>query len=201
MKQELEKIEVIKLCNWATERYNLKRRNGVKNLQVGKNDSLGIDIMGALAEYAVCKKFGLDFNWELGAGDGGFDMEVKGKTIDVKCSATRNGHLLFKDAESFKADIAIYVEQESAERYFIKGCVSRREFFKQHVVKDFGHIDYYPTKDLWEAACVISGSNVFIGNQSGLMAITIALGHPYMQEVAVGCANCIFERKNAKYLR
>jgi len=78
--------------------------------------------------------------------------------------------------------------------------VGFRDEWKQFV-KDFGPIEYYPTKDLWEAACVINGSDIFLSNQSGLMAIAVALGKTYVQEVAIGCANCIFERPNAKYIR
>jgi hypothetical protein len=47
-----------------------------------------------------------------------------------------------------------------------------------------------------EAARVISGAKVFIGNQSCPMAITIGLGVNVIQESWGPDANCLFERNN-----
>lgn len=79
-----------------------------------------------------------------------------------------------------------------------------KEYFKDAVfigqpdeymdfVNRFGRLDYYPTKNLLEAAEIIAGSEFFIGNQSVCMAISIGLGHTNFQEYYPQCADCIFD--------
>lgn len=58
-------------------------------------------------------------------------------------------------------------------------------------------IHWTPTDNLLELARVISGSKVFIGNQSCPMAIALGLGVNVIQEVWQGNPNCLFQRPNA----
>lgn len=62
-----------------------------------------------------------------------------------------------------------------------------------------GKIDYYPTADLLEAARLIAGSRLYIGNQSSLFAICEGLKHNSILQVCPRVPNCLFGRENAGY--
>jgi len=53
-------------------------------------------------------------------------------------------------------------------------------------------IEYVPTTNLWEVACLIAGSDLFIGNQSSPMAIAEGLKHPSIQETCLFVPDCIY---------
>jgi hypothetical protein len=65
----------------------------------------------------------------------------------------------------------------------------------------FGFVPRLETATLLDAARVISGSKLFIGNQSCPMAVALGLGSNAIQEVWEPDANCILERTNVLYLR
>jgi hypothetical protein len=56
------------------------------------------------------------------------------------------------------------------------------------------NIPFLPTNSLTDAARVIAGSKVFIGNQSACMAVALGLNKPAIQEVWSGNPNCILKR-------
>ncbi len=58
----------------------------------------------------------------------------------------------------------------------------------------FGHVEYYPTPDLYEAARVISGCKLFIGNQSCPNAIAAGLFKRIILEVWPNGPNCLVDR-------
>jgi hypothetical protein len=63
-------------------------------------------------------------------------------------------------------------------------------------VEAFGEVPYLPTADLLEAARVIRGSRLFIGNQSCCFAICEGMKHPAVLEVWRSYPNCCIERDN-----
>lgn len=68
--------------------------------------------------------------------------------------------------------------------------------------KRFGKkAEYYQVKDALEAARIIAGSRVFIGNQSGLMAIAQGLGKDLIQEVCDWSPDAVIDLPNAQYFR
>lgn len=70
----------------------------------------------------------------------------------------------------------------------------------QDFVKRFGKISHYPIKNFLEMAEVISGAELFIGNQSSPMALAISMHKPFIQEVSPIIPDCQFNRDNAKYM-
>lgn len=56
----------------------------------------------------------------------------------------------------------------------------------------FGQVEYQPTKDFLQAARMIAGSALFIGNQSACMTIAEGLKHPRIQEVCLTHPDCIY---------
>lgn len=69
---------------------------------------------------------------------------------------------------------------------------------KEHesFVNEIGFIPYYYTKDLLEAAEIITGCDIFFGNQSCPYAIAEGLKVNCIQETCSSVDNCIFIRKN-----
>lgn len=61
-------------------------------------------------------------------------------------------------------------------------------------------IPFFPTNDFLELAQLISGSSLFIGNQSSPYSIAEGLKKDTIQVVCDECPNCIFPRENAIYL-
>jgi hypothetical protein len=67
-------------------------------------------------------------------------------------------------------------------------------------IQAFGKIEGLPTPTLLDAARVIAGSKLFIGNQSVCFAIAEGLKHPRIQETWVENMDCLFEGdENAQY--
>ena len=66
---------------------------------------------------------------------------------------------------------------------------------------EFRPIPYYHTKDFLEAAMVIAGADLFLGNQSSCYAICEGLKQNSVLEVFLGSPNCCFDRINAKFYR
>lgn len=66
----------------------------------------------------------------------------------------------------------------------------------EHVafISNFGHVPFMQTSDLLEAAKVIAGAQLFIGNQSCLHAIAEGLKQNIILEVYPSQPNCIFSR-------
>lgn len=60
----------------------------------------------------------------------------------------------------------------------------------------FGKVPYLPTKDLLELAQLISGCDLFVGNQSCPYSIAVGLGKAAVLEVCSFVPNCIFKRPN-----
>lgn len=74
--------------------------------------------------------------------------------------------------------------------------------FKQDYIDftdKFGWVPYLETKNLLEAAEIIAGCWLFIGNQSPLYAIAEGLKKRSIQETWPVDANCMFARPNATY--
>ncbi len=61
----------------------------------------------------------------------------------------------------------------------------------------FGDVPYHPTKDLLELARVITGAQLYCGNQSSPFAIATGLGVPTVLEVDPLIPDCCFLRDNA----
>ena len=64
----------------------------------------------------------------------------------------------------------------------------------------FGDIPHVETPDLLDAAEIIAGSELFIGNQSACLAVAVGLGVNIWQEYYPKHADCIFNRENCAYL-
>lgn len=63
----------------------------------------------------------------------------------------------------------------------------------------YGYVDFQPTSNLLEAARIIAGSKLFIGNQSVANAIAEGMKHNLVQETSLVHPDCIFARPNATH--
>lgn len=77
---------------------------------------------------------------------------------------------------------------------FIGPAEEHRAFTMQ-----FGHVEHRPTKDLLEAAELIAGASLFIGNQSSPLAVAEGLKAPRIAEVCLGVCDTIFHDENAQW--
>jgi hypothetical protein len=63
--------------------------------------------------------------------------------------------------------------------------------------KEFGPVAFYEPRNLLEAAQIICGAELFIGNQSCCLAIANGLGKPVLVEVCPYAPDCFLKRPNA----
>jgi hypothetical protein len=77
---------------------------------------------------------------------------------------------------------------------FIGPAEEHRAFTMQ-----FGPVKHRPTKDLLEAAELIAGASLFIGNQSSPLAVAEGLKAPRIAEVCLGVCDTIFHDEKAQW--
>lgn len=65
--------------------------------------------------------------------------------------------------------------------------------------REFGHVERHPTKDLYDVARAIKGSELFIGSQSSPNAVCEGLKHPSVLEVCPTSLDCIYYRPTTVY--
>jgi hypothetical protein len=75
--------------------------------------------------------------------------------------------------------------------------VGSPEEFERCPVDD---VEYFPTKDLLEVAELISGCDLFVGNQSSPFSLAVGLGKDAISEVSPLQPDCIFSRSNIQYV-
>ena len=112
----------------------------VKNNDIGKRHEFNGDkkqqYTGMLGEYVIKKKLGLEADLTEGF-DGGWDLEYKGKKIDVKTTGRRVPprewyvHNLVSFQKDFDCDIYIFctLNQQTYELH-VDGWIEKEEFFE-----------------------------------------------------------------------
>lgn len=90
--------------------------------------------------------------------------------------------------------------KEHEDKCVFIGTVEEYQAFRSFI-HPLTNIPHYPTATLLDAARVIAGCKVFVGNQSCPMAIAIGLGKNIVQESWPLNENCRFKRSNIIYLR
>jgi hypothetical protein len=65
--------------------------------------------------------------------------------------------------------------------------------------EEFGKVTFYPCVDLYEAAQLIAGSELFIGSQSAPLAVANGLAKPVIVEACTYAPDCFLKRENAIY--
>lgn len=119
------------------------RNNGkigvVPSRKVDRNrDDLEINFIGVIAEKAVASLLGTHIDRAERMGDGGVDLAVGGKTIQVKFNTYANGDLYFNSLTDFAADIGVLVVPHR-EKLKVVGWIEREEFRERATVRDFGY--------------------------------------------------------------
>lgn len=66
--------------------------------------------------------------------------------------------------------------------------------------KMFSNIRYQPVNDFLQLAEIINGAELFVGNQSFALSLAVAMQKPFLQEYYPIYHDCIFDRKNARYM-
>lgn len=74
---------------------------------------------------------------------------------------------------------------------------SDEEYDEMHEIWE--RLAYFVTPNFLDAAKVIAGSQIFLGNQSACFAIAEAIKHPRIQETCPEAKDCIFDSKTGTY--
>jgi len=129
-------------CDQASSlRWQMARLSGVTNQRRDDlRDDRDVDLLGIKAEMAVAKAYNLNFNpYALGI-DAGVDMFSGDLGIDVKASFHRDGQLIFKKIDAFRADIAVFVTGSvDSDTLRIAGWIGRDRFEQVCEVLDTGN--------------------------------------------------------------
>jgi hypothetical protein len=114
----------------AAYRQEQKRKRGQINQKISKSSDLEIEICGLRGEFSVAQYYNIEPNLMTEA-DGGVDLIINGKTVDVKYTKYGDGDLVFTSRSHFKADIAILAVEETATRIELKGWIDRKRFLAE----------------------------------------------------------------------
>ena len=122
-----------------------------------KNPIIPTSIMGFLGEAAVARVLGLTFREELFTnGDGGWDNELNGLRIQVKCGSGKQ--LIFHELKHWRktADVTVFAEflgdRKAAEKhpvFDVWGWCSRKDFMEKHQWRMFGDTKPNAYVDCW----------------------------------------------------
>jgi hypothetical protein len=88
-----------------------------------------------------------------------------------------------------------HLRSTKAKVLFIGPAEEHRAFTTQ-----FGPVEHKATKDLLEAAELIAGASLFIGNQSSPLAVAEGLKAPRIAEVCLGVCDTIFYDEKAQWV-
>lgn len=112
----------------------------VKDQQVGKDDTWKIDIDGMVGEYCVAKHLNLCPDLTVSPRRGGSDLiSHKKKTIDVKTTRVKDGHLLATLDKVDKAcDIYVLVIVDDQGGNLV-GWASKEMLIQKENIKNLGH--------------------------------------------------------------
>lgn len=137
----------------ASMRWQMARMSGVTNQRRDDTrDDHEVDLLGIKAEMAVAKAYNLRFNpFSFGIDDGS-DMFSGDLGIDVKASFHRDGKLIFKRQDAFRADVAVFVTGDTNSGTLrIAGWITKERFLDISDVMDMGggkHAVFVPQKKL-----------------------------------------------------
>ncbi len=98
--------------------------------------------LGYMAEFAVARLLDLEPPEINVLSDGGVDLWMNDRSIDVKyTNMTKEPVLIFDNMAKFRAEFAILVTSESYddELFRVHGWISRRDFKKIAEPRDFGY--------------------------------------------------------------
>lgn len=112
--------------------------------------------------------------------------ETKGKVVINRSPRYNNPYFQWKKVVEFYGDDLIFLGLEHEHRAFCDA---------------YGHVKFRPTANMLEAAELIAGSELLIGNQSSCMTIAEGLKHPRIQEGCLHIADCVYPNaENAQYV-
>jgi len=119
-------------------------RGDVKNNRISNQADFAIHYAGMLGEIAVSKALNLPIRTDITrGGDGGFDMNYMGQSIQIKTSThptTPTPRLIiFNSMDDFATDWAVLCSIQAVCLVRIHGFISRRKFKLKVVTHDFGY--------------------------------------------------------------
>ena len=112
--------------------------------------------------------------------------ETKGKIVINRSPRYNNPYFQWKKVVEFYGDDLIFIGLDHEHRAFCDA---------------YGVVKFRATANMLEAAELIVGCDLFIGNQSSCMTIAEGLKHPRIQEGCLHIADCVYPNaENAQYV-
>ena len=95
---------------------------------------------GLLGEMAYAKHYKVDIDWSINAlGDGGIDLIILGKSVNVKTTIYRPPILKINEFAEFTADLLALALRVSDDSIKLFGFTDFHDLSSKHYKKDFGH--------------------------------------------------------------
>jgi hypothetical protein len=122
------------------------KAHSASNKRISSMGDFAIQYAGMLGEVAVARVIGADVQHAITrGGDGKSDLDVNGRTIQVKTSThTKTGEerrLIFNNESDFATEWAVSCSIQSASTVEIHGFISKSRFLKRMFIDDFGYGD------------------------------------------------------------
>jgi len=142
----LTDIEIQEALNFVAAMRSDKKGHNVTDKKFDLNNtSWAVNLMGHLGEKVVAKTYRIPVdNRILSGGDGGIDLRISDKTVQVKTSATNQ--LIFNSKNLFTADYAIFVtlvgertQPHINSKFRIWGDITKEKFLDVCYEKDYGY--------------------------------------------------------------
>lgn len=127
----------------------------------------------------------------------GITSSLKWLTVPILLSADPN-RIVIARSDRYQNDVFPWkriVDHYGSKLMFVGLHEEHVKF--QHA---FGKVEHRPVENLYDLAQLISGSALFIGNQSMPMTIAEGLKHPTIQETSLVTPDCIYYRPNAQWV-
>ena len=141
MKVRLSKRDLLEAELMARDTVFMLEKLSVSPRLENKNQSrLDANIMGFMAEFAVCRVLGAEAPRLNFATDGGVDLWLGDVTIDVKYTSKKTSKLIFDSVDKFKSQVAILVTAtDNMDVMEILGWCGKGRFIEDSYGKDFGY--------------------------------------------------------------
>ena len=134
----------LRIARWIGKQRYLANRNGaIVDRKIGAQDNEVTDVLGALGEFAFCKRFNLWPDLSLAPRRGGVDYIMnphhRFASVDVKATPLEHGRLLvaqLKDRDHERPDVYVLaIVLESARAVDFKGWLEATEMHRAERLK------------------------------------------------------------------
>jgi hypothetical protein len=139
IKLDEKEIEFIKECSEKIRENKLRNGRYLQPVDKERKNTLTDDI-GVAGEYVMCKYMNIPYKLRLFlGGDGGEDLSIRGKIVDVKTCQNHYPHLKVMKKDYYKkTDLYVNIRQcnyPNLDMWEIIGWISKKEFLEKSILR------------------------------------------------------------------